>query len=671
MEYIYANWRPQMHRSLSDRLKALDRLSILTFCGRLLLLDDLFNATQGISPALKPVLEQMLHVRTTYRSRCQRQDDPDNVFHRLIMLQKLKTSNMPAKVLADFVLVSETPRQIVAVISHQALRVSLLKTSFQLVADCFSICYSPILTEIFAFGIAKIHVFDRLSRILRLSNLGTEDFIQPVFTNFLRVLRERPMGKISLICFRIFRDCAELLTFKRSFLDRALDYFCNVHPGDLSLFALCLSIIDCLESLPVVLKMDSETSPMISLLLSVALLHIQCDETFYMTFRQAFWTPRAGTERILCRVMFRILNSSLIADELVRAELEALVQAVGQKFLDFTESGLSAASEMIWIIRRILVEKTRARPVLESILLGTPRGDAVRLCGLFAILGATIENIRPYCNIKYHENRSSAQDFIAVPTSHEFEFKCYFRPFNIRQPARYIKLAPHITVYAVPVIELCADSFPHFDFILSFFGQCMASLVSIVSSLYVQVVAHYLRFPAFVALATPAMAAALSRLYLPFDTIYGTWLLLRKLQHVRVVPECCGFQVLGFEPSPFVSYLSRQLAPGAAVHVHVRLAGDDFPAYFGLVTDAVATRFTRFSIVEVPSGTVYPHFWRTEEFADPRAVDFEVDLSARRLVWGAFSAALHPPQTSRRAGRSTAKSTVRGSANSSVRRKCG
>jgi hypothetical protein len=441
------------------------------------------------------------------------------------------------------------------------------------------------------------------------------------------------------------------------FLDRALDYFCNVHPGDLSLFALCLSIIRCLESLPVVLKMDSETSPMISLLLSVALLHIQCDEMFYMTFRLAFWNPRPGTERILCRVMFCILNSTLIADYLVRTELEDLVKSIGQKYIDFDENGLSAASEMIWIVRRILVEKTRANEVLESILLNIDRTDRVQLCGLFAVLGATIENIRPYCNIKYHENRSSALDFIAVPTSRQFEFKCYFRPFNIRQPPRFITLAPHITVYAVPVVELSAESFPHFDFILSFFDSSITSVTSVISALYVQVLAHYLKFPAFVDRITPEMVSVLSRSHLPFHSIYGTWMLLRKLQKVQVVPENCGFGVLGFEPSPFVSFLSRQILPNSIIHVHVEFDGGELPCYFGLVTDNVATRFTRFSIVEVPSGVVYPYFWRTTEFENPREISFEVNLQIRRLIWNGRKA--HLPLGDHFRIIVTAKATVR------------
>jgi hypothetical protein len=90
--------------------------------------------------------------------------------------------------------------------------------------------------------------------------------------------------------------------------------------------------------------------------------------------------------------------------------------------------------------------------------LDTPRDDPVKLCGLFAVLGSAIESIRPYCNIKYHENRSSALDFIAIPTSELSKFKCYARPFNIRNPPRFIEVAPNITVYAVPVVSLSEDA---------------------------------------------------------------------------------------------------------------------------------------------------------------------------------------------------------------------
>jgi hypothetical protein len=56
-----------------------------------------------------------------------------------------------------------------------------------------------------------------------------------------------------------------------------------------------------------------------------------------MAFRQTFWNPRPGNERILCRVN----------DDFVRSELEELIWSIGQKYVDFEERGLSAANEMI------------------------------------------------------------------------------------------------------------------------------------------------------------------------------------------------------------------------------------------------------------------------------------------------------------------------------------
>jgi hypothetical protein len=94
------------------------------------LLDNLSNVRQGISLSLKPVLDQVLRVGRTYRSGSQRDDNPDGVFHRVIMLQKLKTGILSARSLTDFVLLNETPDQIAALISDQILRVPLLESFF-------------------------------------------------------------------------------------------------------------------------------------------------------------------------------------------------------------------------------------------------------------------------------------------------------------------------------------------------------------------------------------------------------------------------------------------------------------------------------------------------------------------------------------------------------------
>jgi hypothetical protein len=191
-----------------------------------------------------------LRVRAAYRSKNQRDDHPEIIFHRLILLQKLATPNMTAIALGDFVVAKETPVQIVDLIEQQTLRLNFLSASVQLATDCFSVNYSPIWIEIFAFSIAKISNFEPISRIRRLSNMENEDFIHPLFGAFLNILHNKPLSRISLICFRIFRDCPDLIVCRRAFIARALDCFCNIHPSNLPLFALCLSIIDCVEELP-------------------------------------------------------------------------------------------------------------------------------------------------------------------------------------------------------------------------------------------------------------------------------------------------------------------------------------------------------------------------------------------------------------------------------------
>jgi hypothetical protein len=634
MNPVYATWRPNMHRNLSPPIKAFDKLTLLTLAGHMRLLPELFDSKRSLHSDLKPLLEQMLRIRNVYRNRVQQNEDSEALRQKVIMLQKLKTkSGFSARDLADFILSDEDPQKIAALIRQQKVRSDLTALGFQVVERVFSMESHPLVTQIFAFTLEQISNFDGLASIMKITNIFSrkENFTSRLFGRFLQIIKSEPSTKLCLVCFWFFRDCYELVDSGKEFMARVLEFFCTERKDDKTLFALCLSLIHSLDKLPAALINDVKHSPMEWLLISAALTKIQCDKAFYRIFKPFFWVSGPNLERILCRVMFHILNSTRLGRGTVRSELKAIIRRIGENFTDYKDKGLAVANEMVWIIRRILVEKTPARPILLKIIHQTSRDDPIALCGLFAIFGGTLENIRPYCNIKYQENRSSSLDYIAVTTERADQFMCYARPFVLHEPAKFIWLSPTVLVYAVPLLVLSPDSYDNFDFILSFFTPCFENLASITSALYVQVLAHYLKFPEFIEKMTPDMIHQLSISSLPFHLIYSTRLIARQMQTLEPYPEVSGFSGIAYRPTAFASYLSPQLLPMASARITYKIESGDPVAYFGIVSDTVERYFTRYSLIGVPSGVWYPFNQKFPKFTDTTSVDFWVDVQAKEI----------------------------------------
>jgi hypothetical protein len=285
------------------------------------------------------------------------------------------------------------------------------------------------------------------------------------------------------------------------------------------------------------------------LLLAAALAHIPCDPEFFDLFRPIFWNPGPNMQRIMCRVMFVVLNSDKIAVDVLETILSELLRSVGSAILEFKDGPLATANEITWILRRILVEKSRAAPHLLRVLLDTPRNDQILVCGLFAVLGSIVEAVRPYCNVKYHDKRSDGLDYIAVPTEHQDSFLCYRRPFVLSEPAQRIKVTPGVLIYPVSMVSLTPEVFGDFNFILSFFDDCFADLGSVRSALYVQVLAHYLKFPGFVEMFTPEMCTKLARFPLPCHLIPSTLVIAKQTHALEIVPPVCGFNAVSSGPT--------------------------------------------------------------------------------------------------------------------------
>jgi len=73
-----------------------------------------------------------------------------------------------------------------------------------------------------------------------------------------------------------------------------------------------------------------------------------------------------------------------------------VIKAIREGFLAFSGKGIVIANEMTWMLHGILIEKTRSQLILIAVLKGIPQDDQVLMTGLFAIIGSTLETVRPY-----------------------------------------------------------------------------------------------------------------------------------------------------------------------------------------------------------------------------------------------------------------------------------
>jgi hypothetical protein len=416
------------------------------------------------------------------------------------------------------------------------------------------------------------------------------------------------------------------------FATELLTDFVLKKPDDDILFALCVLLVPCFTSFPDILSSHFEPTPKLCLITALALSKCDCDAAFAETVSNFFWRNSRILPRIRCRVMFHVLNSKELPATFVQTECQRIIEKIGKSFISFHEDHMKVASDMIWILRRILVERTSARDILIEVMSGIPGNKDELLSGLFAVLGSTIENVRSYANIRYHTSRSSVLEGVAIPGSATGSILVYEKPFDIRRQSILLSPPFRVNIYAVPLLNLDSDAFPQFDFLLSFFSRFIQNPQSITAVLYLQAFAHYLTFPTFLGKIGTAEVQKLSIFSLPFHTVYLTWLEAQAIQTIQRVPVNSGFSQLFWKPPAFTSYVSPQLEQGdLIVHVSYSVEGSDLASYFGVVSDTVVAHFTRFFLIAVPSGEAFPFKQRLEPFNDPREVSFEINTKNRTI----------------------------------------
>jgi hypothetical protein len=89
------------------------------------------------------------------------------------------------------------------------------------------------------------------------------------------------------------------------------------------------------------------------------------------------------------------------------------------------------------------------------------------LLGLFAVVGANLEIVRPFGAVKYRQSKNSVIDLIAVPDGDNFVY--FERMFSPDKPAQ--QFTDLQTISPVPAIEFTFEQLPESAILLKFFER--------------------------------------------------------------------------------------------------------------------------------------------------------------------------------------------------------
>lgn len=617
MDNIYKKFKPLQNRNLKDNIKELDRLALVAFAIHTGTLDELlsFGPTSKNNGELRKSVEQMFRIRNTVRELSQNDKtaEIEMILQHLRMLIRMKSNfdgiENPPLLLGDFVLCDTEPEKIVKILAQQRSRIKTTLVGFDLINSTYSMKIHPLYNDIISYALGKIERFDGLSTIIKMTPI-TETQQGQIETFFRRVLKliieDEKSDKWILVAYRFFRDI-EFTTVKRFFLTGILEAFTS-NPSRFSLFALCFALIPSIDTLPPSLTTVDRIQPIRYILLSEALRYIDCPLDLFKKYDEVFWTTKNDFSRLSCRTIYQMLSSQQIPDEEVKNTIVRMIKYIGENTL--ANTNIPFCNEMTWILRRMITQKHRARDIVIDII-NTISSDAdeVEICGALTVVGSYSEKIRPYCNVKYHNNRSSVFDCIAIQPFVEekgFFYCCFHRPFNILAPSIKVRITPETMIYAVPMITLDPKEFD-FQHIISLFDDIFTKTSKVTQSIYMQVLALFCSEPDFVALLNENHMNRLSQCPLPFSDISFTLTEIDKFSKMRTLPKISGFSQMKYKDNEYTSYISPQIAPEAEKFtLKLTKTAENYRCFVGIISSCVDRHHTRYSLVSIPSGETFP-----------------------------------------------------------------
>ena len=623
MSHIYRKYKPQFNRRLSEEVQKLDRMVLCACAKHTDCLTEMFcfDGTEMPSRKLKTAFDQMLKVRSEFRTLSQQQRDANLIFRKCLMLLRMESDGqVDPKLISEFIISPFDVDKVCQILKGQETRISTILMGFSLIDKTYKMNAHPIWTEIIAYCLSQIERFEGLASILQITKFTPQQThqVDVFFGNILEKLRNSMTtgaagdnDRLLVMAFRFFRDINCIPSVQEMFCQGLIQLY-HEHGDRHCLLATAFALVPAVTSINAGLAtFDASANPLEMLLLAEAVKYVKPDSEFVQSLCEKILSQRSWTVVSWLRILYHALDG--MTEDAQKKLFESMFDIIGDAYLNVSE--LSTASDMIQFCRQILKQNPKCKPVLVNLMRQvcdqSPQLEQ-RTVAVLAILGSMIDNFRPFARVRYVTATNEVSEFIAIPEATSVtdaaNYIYYTSPFNVSEPPKSIPDRNQDTqFYAIPVLEASYEDFPYADVLINMFNHCFSNLSCVMSCMYGQALAAMCKSAEFVSLMTREMIDALSNVCVPINTMYKTLCNVRRLASVAIVPDVCGYSVLSEENARYVSYVSRRIkSNGEPFTVKFTTRHGVSKCFAGIISDTYEYSHFRYTVLNCGQGKVYP-----------------------------------------------------------------
>ena len=619
MDRLYRAYKAQFNRNLSPEIREIDKLSTLALARNLNCIDEVLHFDGKVTPAIKSVLDQMMRVRNEFRQRTQNNNrGADKIKLMCMILLRLNTGNATAKSVADFILSRFHPDLVAATFKRQRSRIPLTMIGISLLNNIFTkVKYTPF-RDIMAWRLSQVTGFEGLASIIEISGLSEDKRtkINSFFELIIRLYNETDNNHFVLIAHKFFKFLGNVAEVRHMFLNFVRESQGNDHKNSPTIFALIYSILSsCDEN--IIEKLENTKEWM---LLSHQLTRTNCTPELFEKIAGSITTEMRDSKWI-CYSFYNAMKSSALSDDVVATSLDA-IRSLLQDCL-ITGGAYEVVADLIWILRKAVIENHPRQQLVRKMFIE----ECPSVTTMLAVLGLSTEPVRPYCNVKIQE-QLSISSYFAVPSGVEGELKLLPLPFEMNNEGKSMRVdSPNM--YAYPILELTDREITDFKCLTKLFGTKFDNEVD--RSLFYQAVARFSGCEAFIDQLTPDMIRELAGRIQSFAYTHRSISSLFRASKTFCVidPSQVKTRDLPFfviKRGEMCTYLSHFLKDKASIVAKIQSTG-----YIGLMSAAIERTCVRYSLIQCPSGALFPSVMEAEPI--PLGdVKVEVDLGKRKLI---------------------------------------
>ncbi|OHT02537.1 hypothetical protein TRFO_30259 [Tritrichomonas foetus] len=610
LDKIYQKYKPQFNRKLNESLKFIDKLSILAISKHIGCLEELFKLTDinfkgtiQLTTKFRKALDQMMKIRNTFHKLSQEHKPTHDINIKCLMLIRMTAdsfnfSEISPEDIQKLVTGSLTPQKIVKILNMQKNRVEITSLGFSFLKVVLNSKVDNIFAKIISHTMGKIETFDGLASIMHILRPSSNQ--KDEINSFFELALNYP--EMRIVAFRFFKSIKSLSEIKSNILANILKTSAMTQLPP-SLFALAFSLIDSdTLFLDELVKIHPLASTRLSLLgafakYSIIPLEIQND------LLNVLWTVKQNEIRQILKILFFAIDQ-IDASILQNLFLEMLVY-IGNQFS--TNSDISIAIEIIMFLRKIIEYGTITVSGILSNLMTCyheENFEEIPIIGIVSVLGLQVENFHFIATINDSLYDKTADQYLVMSNSSNQEIY-YKKPFDLKTPPRLTKI-PAEKCIVVP--EITITKFIYTEYISRILRACLVySRIPCTLPICAQTSSHFCRFENYTNFIKPDLVDLLGSLITPFENINNTIKEIKSLQSKKAIQDYSPiFGVL--QSQGHYSYISPPISISAPdFKVTAKIPNEnDFQGYFGIVSDTLEKRHTRYSIISFPKCVTFP-----------------------------------------------------------------